>query len=77
VRRGSPTDDLVAVEFLATSGSLVDIAAFDRIGPFRDDYFIDAVDLEWCFRAWSRSYSCWIARAVAMEHTVGAGVLKV
>jgi len=62
--------------FVPTSGSLVSIAAFRSIGPFRGDYFIDGIDLEWCFRAWQRGYSCWCARHVDMVHTVGEGVLE-
>ncbi|MGE7412930.1 rhamnosyltransferase [Methylobacterium tarhaniae] len=67
---------LVPVEFLATSGSLVDLAAYARIGPFRSDFFIDGVDLEWCFRAWERGYGCWMETGTALPHRVGAGVIR-
>ena len=67
--------DLVRVKFLATSGSLIDLAAFAAIGPFRDDYFIDAVDLEWCFRAGSLGFSCWMDRSTTIAHHVGDGVI--
>jgi rhamnosyltransferase len=33
-----------------TSGSLFDLLIFERIGLFREDYFIDAVDTEFCYR---------------------------
>lgn len=72
----APRDGLVPVDFLATSGSLVDLAAFARIGPFRADYFIDAVDLEWCFRAWARGYSCWMAPEAGLAHHVGSGTIR-
>lgn len=72
----SEDGSLVPVEFLATSGSLVDLAAYARIGPFRDDFFIDGVDLEWCFRAWSLGYGCWMETATALPHRVGAGVIR-
>ncbi len=67
---------LVPVEFLATSGSLVDLAAYARIGPFRGDFFIDGVDLEWCFRAWGLGYGCWMETGTALPHRVGAGVIR-
>nr|WP_167450857.1 glycosyltransferase family 2 protein [Methylobacterium terrae] len=67
---------LVPVEFLATSGSLVDLEAYARIGPFRSDFFIDGVDLEWCFRAWARGYGCWMEAGTALPHRVGAGVIR-
>lgn len=77
VRPGiAPVGDLVPVDFLATSGSLVDLAAFRAIGPFRVDYFIDAVELEWCFRAWAAGYGCWMARDVSIGHRVGAGIIR-
>lgn len=66
---------LVRVQFLATSGSLIDLAAFAAVGPFRDDYFIDAVDLEWCFRADSLGFSCWMDRSTTVAHHVGDGVI--
>ena len=72
----APCKDLRPVEFLATSGSLVDLAAFARVGPFREDFFIDAVDLEWCFRAWARGRSCWMDSGTAIPHSVGRGTIR-
>ena len=72
----APREAFLPVEFLATSGSLVDLAAFARIGPFREDFFIDVVDLEWCFRAWARGHSCWMDPATAIPHSVGRGSLR-
>ena len=66
---------LVPVAFLATSGSLVDLAAFAAVGPFRADYFIDAVDLEWCFRAWARGFGCWMEAETHLAHHVGSGTI--
>ncbi|MHB2207720.1 glycosyltransferase family protein [Methylobacterium sp. CM6257] len=76
-RPGAPErGDLAPVQFLATSGSLIDLDAFARVGPFRADFFIDGVELEWCFRAWSRGYGCYVARAAAIPHRVGGGVIR-
>ncbi|GJE76494.1 glycosyltransferase family protein [Methylorubrum suomiense] len=74
--RTPPIGALLPVEFLATSGSLLDLAAFDVIGPFREDFFIDAVDLEWCFRAWARGFACWMDPATAIPHSVGRGTIR-
>ena len=49
--------------------------ALRETGLFRADFFIDGIDLEWCFRAWRRGHSCWLARDVRMEHTVGTGTV--
>ncbi|MBE7246299.1 MAG: glycosyltransferase [Actinomycetospora chiangmaiensis] len=76
-RPGVPDHGALApVQFLATSGSLIDLAAFDRIGPFREDFFIDGVELEWCFRAWSLGDGCYCARDVGIPHRVGGGVIR-
>lgn len=63
-----------AVRYIITSGSMLDLNAFRDVGPFRSDFFIDAVDTEWCFRAWARGRSCWVSRDVEMLHTIGQGV---
>ncbi|MDP4005826.1 glycosyltransferase family 2 protein [Methylobacterium sp. NEAU K] len=76
-RPGAPVrDGLVPVQFLATSGSLIDLDALARVGPFRADFFIDGVELEWCFRAWSLGFGCYLARDVAIPHRVGCGVIR-
>ena len=66
-----------AVDFVISSGSLVSVSAYEAVGPFRDDFFIDAVDIEWCFRAWHRGFSCWVARDALMEHRLGQGSIAV
>jgi len=63
---------LSEVDFLPTSGSLISLAAWREIGPFRDDYFIDGIDVEWGFRAWSRGYACVLAEDLAMVHRWGS-----
>ncbi|MGC5780678.1 rhamnosyltransferase [Methylobacterium sp. NFXW15] len=68
--------DLRPVQFLATSGSLVDLAVFARTGPFRADFFIDAVELEWCFRAWSFGHGSYLDPAVTLPHRVGGGTIR-
>ncbi|MFB9971420.1 hypothetical protein ACFFMP_16010 [Pseudoroseomonas cervicalis] len=73
----SPVPGAAPLEFLISSGTLLDLAALERVGGFREDFFIDAVDIEWCFRAWARGFSCWMARDVVMPHRLGRGILRV
>lgn len=56
-----------------TSGSLVSLEAYRRVGPFREDYFIDSVDDEFCLRL--RRDGGIVLRAVAplMRHSLGKG----
>ena len=69
-------DEARRVSFVISSGSLVDVAAAEAVGPFREDYFIDAIDLEWCFRAEARGFSIWVADRVHMDHRLGRGVIR-
>lgn len=70
-----PIPAAAPVRTIITSGSLIDLDAFRAVGPFRSDFFMDAVDTEWCFRAWSRGKSCWAAHEVEMIHTIGSGAM--
>ena len=44
----------IACDFLISSGTLIPLAVFDRIGAMDAGLFIDNVDLEWSFRARAR-----------------------
>ncbi len=59
------------VDFLPTSGSLVPVAAWRGVGPFRADFFIDGIDIEWSFRAWKAGFPIILADDIAMEHRWG------
>lgn len=54
-----------------TSGSLVNAKIALLIGGFREDYFIDQVDHEFCLRLRTRGYRVVISREPAMAHSVG------
>ena len=68
--------DCTCLEFVISSGSLFDVEAVARIGPFRSDFFIDFIDVEWCARANALDYSCWMSLATPMTHRLGAGVVR-
>ena len=55
-----------------TSGSLVSIDVYSDIGPFRDAFFIDHVDDEYCLRARRRGYKVISTCKPVMLHSVGA-----
>lgn len=67
----APRAEPAPVDFAPTSGSLLDLAAFAEVGPFRADFFIAGLDVEWGFRAWSRGWGSYIVRDVAMPHRWG------
>jgi rhamnosyltransferase len=70
------TAGAVPVQFAISSGSLLRLDSALAIGPFRADFFIDAIDLEWCMRARAQGYSVWIARNVLMPHCLGRGLIR-
>jgi rhamnosyltransferase len=54
-----------------TSGSLIPLATFNRIGPFRDELFIDCVDFEYCLRARSVDLTVIEVTTPVMQHRIG------
>lgn len=54
-----------------TSGSLLSLRAYETMGPFRDEYFIDCVDLEYCLRARSRGFEVIATARPLMSHGIG------
>lgn len=62
----------VQAESVITSGSLIELAAHARLGPFREEFFIDYVDSEYCFRARARGLLVIRTRAALMAHAIGA-----
>jgi rhamnosyltransferase len=59
------------VESVISSGSLLHLATLDRIGAFRDEFFIDLVDTEFCFRARAQGYRVAKTRKPLMSHAIG------
>jgi rhamnosyltransferase len=59
-------------EMVITSGSLIPLAAHAIIGPFREEFFIDSVDTDYCFRARAKGFRVIKTRKTIMSHAVGA-----
>lgn len=69
-----PYSEVVAA---ITSGCLYPKEIFQAVGYFEDDFFIDYVDHEWCFRAQARGfkvYCCWSAK---MNHQLGDSAISI
>lgn len=58
-------------DFLITSGSLIILKHFAAIGGMKESYFIDNVDLEWCFRAKSKGYDLVGTDSAVLYHSIG------
>lgn len=61
----------VEVSFLISSGTLVSVESLKAIGLMKEEFFIDFVDTEWCFRALSMGYKIYMSEKAVMKHSVG------
>jgi rhamnosyltransferase len=59
------------VKDVITSGSLLSLKAYSNIGPFREEFFIDYVDSEYCARATANGYRALKTRRPLMSHSIG------
>lgn len=57
--------------FLITSGNIVALKIFDKIGLYREDYKIDCLDYEFCFRALLNGYKCYMIGSVLLKQEFG------
>lgn len=56
---------------IPTSGSVISREAFYAVGPMREDFFIDGIDHEWCFRAYSKGFVVKVSDRAEMIHNMG------
>ncbi len=66
--RRSSTGEVLSV---MTSGSLIPMKLFDRIGNFYEPLFIDYVDIEFCLRSRRAGYSIVQSRRAILRHSLG------
>jgi rhamnosyltransferase len=63
----------VEADFLITSGCLISLDVFERVGPFDQSLFVDCTDMEWCFRARAIGYRLYGVCSAVMRHELGTG----
>jgi rhamnosyltransferase len=56
---------------IISSGSAISAAAYRKLGAFREDYFIEYVDIEYSLRAVSQNVPVYMNAAVTMRQTTG------
>lgn len=64
------------VSFLISSGCLIDVEKFYKIGNFKNEFFIDHIDTEWCFRALSSGFKLKGISTTFMSHKIGLYRIK-
>ncbi|MGB4247128.1 MAG: glycosyltransferase family 2 protein [Pseudohongiellaceae bacterium] len=65
------SDRLYRADFLISSGCLLALEHLDEIGAMKDSYFIDNVDLEWCFRARDKGFVLLGTDHTHLLHSIG------
>jgi rhamnosyltransferase len=65
------TEGLFPTLCIISSGSAISAAAYRKLGPFRDDYFIEYIDIEYCLRARSRNVPVYMNAGVTLRQTNG------
>jgi rhamnosyltransferase len=66
-----PDGKFIEQKTVITSGCLVDVRFAQTIGGFREDYFIDQLDHEFCLRVRAQGGRIVISRKPVMVHSVG------
>jgi len=60
------------VAAVITSGSFFSVDTFRKVGPFREDFFLDWADHDFCLRARASGMRNYLYNEPLIEHTVGS-----
>jgi rhamnosyltransferase len=71
VRIDDQTAGLFATLCIISSGSAISAAAYRKLGAFREDYFIEYIDIEYSLRANSWNVPVYMNAAVTLRQTNG------
>ena len=72
-RHVTPTDRPLSCSFCISSGCLIPKRAFESAGLFQEEYFVYAVDTEFCRRVLRHGYSIFISEKATLVHREGGG----
>ena len=59
-----------------TSGNLINLELFQKVGMFREEFFIDGVDYEYCLRARKNGYKILQCNKATLLHNPGITKIK-
>lgn len=59
-----------------TSGNLLKLSMFKKLGKFKEEYFIDYVDIEYCLRIHKKGYKIIQVNTAKLAHNEGALEVK-
>lgn len=78
-KRVIPTGEeaYIIADHVISSGSLIAVKAWLKIGELQENLFIDYVDTEWCLRAKKLGYLTFVIPKLTLIHDIGDGYAKV
>ncbi len=65
-------DGLTPTSLVISSGSAFSAAAYRQLGAFREDYFIELIDVEYSRRAVTQGVAMYVVDGVVLRQTTGA-----
>lgn len=66
-----PEKNIESVDYVMTSGNLVNLKKLERVGWFLDWLFIDGIDMELCFKVKKHGYDIVRINEVELQHFLG------
>lgn len=70
----SPDKIYTEVSSLITSGSLLNLKVFEKLGGFNEELFIDEVDHDYCYKAVLSGYKVIAVKAGLLQHSLGRSI---
>jgi len=71
------TADLVELDFIISSGTLIPLHILTELGGMNESFFIDHVDTEWCLRARMRGWKIFGVHSAKLGHTLGDNIIRI
>ena len=68
---------VIEADLLLSSGMLIDLRAWNAIGPMREELFVDHVDTDWCLRARSAGWSLYGVCGAMLDHSLGERAIRI
>ena len=59
-----------------TSGNIINLAAYKKIGGFKEWFFIDGVDFDYCLNLRKHKYEIFRLNYIRLQHSLGNGIYK-
>ena len=71
------SEGIIEVESIISSGALITLDALTYLGMNKSSWFIDLIDIEWCFRARHEGWSILSTTRVKIVHNIGLNDINI